>query len=129
MKKLVLFLAIGASVFVGYMGFVSRDYIIPIVLILGFTFIFGYLLPSIAWRLALLVGIGVPLVIFAAYYLGYEPAIVEEARKHIPSFDYDVSDALKSFLAMVPSFLGAYGGVVVKKILKALLTKKSPIEP
>ena len=129
MKKLFFILALAAGVFAGYVDFISSEMYIPILIILGFTFIFGYLLPSIAWRLALLVGIGVPLVIFTAYYLGYEPPFVEELKERIPEFDYDISEAVESFIAFIPSFLGAYGGVFIKRILSGVLKKTTGIEP
>ncbi|HLF19786.1 MAG TPA: hypothetical protein VI704_03255 [Bacteroidota bacterium] len=129
MKKLVFVLALGAGIFTGYVDFISSEMLVPILIILGFTFVFGYLLPSIAWRLALLVGIGVPLVIFTAYYLGYEPPFVEELKDQMPNFDYDISEAVESFIAFVPSFLGAYGGVLVKKILSGAFKKATGIEP
>lgn len=129
MKKLVLFLALVAGLVAGYFDFISSEMLVPVLIILGFTFVFGYLLPSIAMRLALLVGIGVPLVVFTAYYLGYEPPFVEELREQIPDFDYDISEAVESFIAFIPSFLGAYGGVLVKKILTGAFKKATGIGP
>lgn len=127
MKKLILLLALAAGLFSGYVDFISEELYVPILLVLGFTLIFGYLLPSIAWRLALTVGIGVPLFIFSAYYLGYEPPFVEELRDKLTDFDYDISEAVESLLAFIPSFLGAYGGAFLKKILSSAASKA--IEP
>ena len=123
MKKLILLLALAAGLFTGYVDFISEELYIPILLVLGFTLIFGYLLPSIAWRLALLVGIGVPLFIFTAYYFGYEPPFVEELRDKISDFDYDVSESVESLFAFIPSFIGAYGGAFLKKILSGAASK------
>ncbi|MBI4428735.1 MAG: hypothetical protein HY562_06415 [Ignavibacteriales bacterium] len=129
MKKIVLFLALVAGLVAGYFDFISSEMLVPLLIIVGFTFIFGYLLPSIAWRLAVLAGIGVPLVIFTAYYLGYEPPFVEELKDQMPDFDYDISEAVESFIAFIPSFLGAYGGVLVKKIVSGAFKKATGIEP
>lgn len=123
MKKLTLLLALAAGLFSGYVDFISSEVFMPVLIILGFTIVFGYLLPSIAWRIALLVGIGVPLFIVTAYYLGYEPAFVEDLKDKLPDFDYDVSEALESFMALIPSFLGAYGGAFLKKLLSSAVTK------
>ncbi len=129
MKKLILFLALVAGLFAGYMDFISSEVYIPVLIVLGFAFIFGYLLPSIAWRVAVLIGVGIPLVIFTMYYLGYEPAFVEEMKEKMPDFDYNLSEAVESFIAFIPSFLGAYGGVLVKKILTGAFKKATGIEP
>ncbi len=127
MKKiLLLVLSLGAGLFAGYVDFQSEEVLVPVLIVLGFAFIFGYLLPSIAWKVALLIGIGVPLVVLTAYYFGYEPEFVEEIREMTPDFDYDLEDALESFLALIPSFIGAYGGVFVNAII-ARLAKKSPV--
>ncbi|MGB2868544.1 MAG: hypothetical protein WBD36_08845 [Bacteroidota bacterium] len=126
MKKLVIVLALAAGIFAGYVDLHSVEVYLPVILVLGFAFIFAYLLPSIVWRVALLVGIGIPLMVVAAYYLGYEPAWVEEMRSQIPDFDYDISNALQSVLAFIPSFIGAYGGALVRKVITSMLTKKSP---
>jgi len=123
MKKLIFFLALAAGIFAGYMDFISSEVFVPVLIVLGFTVIFGYLLPSIAWRVALLVGIGIPLVAFTMYYLGYEPAFVEELKKKIPDFDYDFSEAIQSLLAFIPSFIGAYGGALLKKIMSGAVSK------
>ena len=122
MKKLIIVLALAAGIFAGYIDLNSVEVYLPVILVLGFAFIFAYLLPSIVWRVALLVGIGIPLVVVAAYYLGYEPVWVEDMRKQIPDFDYNISNALQSVLAFIPSFIGAYGGVLAKKILTRMLT-------
>lgn len=127
MKKLILLLALAAGLFSGYVDFISSEVFVPVLIILGFTVIFGYLLPSIAWRIALLVGIGVPLFIVTAYYLGYEPAFVEDLKDKMPDFDYDIAEALESFMALIPSFLGAYGGAFLKKILSGAASKA--VEP
>ena len=68
-------------------------------------------------------------MVLTAYYLGFEPAFVEEIRKQIPDFDYDISEAVESFLAFIPSLLGAYGGVFIKRILSGVLKKTTGIEP
>jgi MFS family permease len=115
MKKLALLLALAAGIFVGYVDIHSSEVFIPVLLILGFAFIFGYLLPAIAWRLALLIGIGVPLVLLAAYYLGYEPKFVEELKKLQEHYVYNIKDVLGSVLVFIPAFIGVYGGVMLKK--------------
>ena len=127
MKKLILLLPLAAGLFTGYVDFISDEVFIPVLIILGFTVVFGYLLPSIAWRVALLVGIGVPLFIVTAYYLGYEPAFVEDLKDKMPDFDYDIAEALESFMALIPSFIGAYGGAFLKKILSGAASKA--VEP
>ncbi len=123
MKKLAFLLALAAGIFTGYVDFHSSEVFIPVLLILGFAFIFGYLLPAIAWRLALLIGLGVPLVALAAYYFGYEPKFVEELKKLHSDYSHNLKDALGSLLAFIPAFIGAYGGVILKKIFSSAVSK------
>ena len=119
MKKLVFVLALAGGIFIGYVDLHSSEVFIPIILIVGFAFIFGYILPGIAWRVALLVGIGVPLVALAAYYFGYEPKFVAELKKLQENYVYNIKDVLGSLLAFIPAFIGTYGGVLLKKILSS----------
>ncbi len=69
-------------------------------LLLVFGFFAGYAKPQSAWVWALLLGIWVPLSEFTALAIGlrlsYRP------------------DILVSAIALVPAFIGAYGGVVVR---------------
>lgn len=123
MKKLVLVLALAAGIFVGYVDIHSSEVFIPVLLILGFAFIFGYLLPGIAWRLALLIGIGVPLVGLAAYYLGYETKYVEELKRLQENYVYNIKDVLTSVLAFIPAFIGVYAGVILKKVFSSAGSK------
>ena len=69
-------------------------------LLLAFGFFAGYAKPQYAWVWALLLGIWVPLAEFTALAIGlklsYRP------------------DILASAIALVPAFVGAYGGVFVQ---------------
>jgi hypothetical protein len=69
-------------------------------LLLVFGFFAGYAKPKYAWVWALLLGIWVPLAEFTALAIGlklsYRP------------------DILASSIALVPAFIGAYGGVFVQ---------------
>ncbi|MDE3090218.1 MAG: hypothetical protein KGJ80_12620 [Chloroflexota bacterium] len=69
-------------------------------LLLVFAFFAGYAKPQYAWVWALLLGIWVPLAEFTALAIGlklsYRP------------------DILASSIALVPAFIGAYGGVFVQ---------------
>ncbi len=69
-------------------------------LLLVFGFFAGYAKPQYAWVWALLLGIWVPLAEFTALAIGmklsYRP------------------DILASAIALVPAFIGAYGGVFVQ---------------
>jgi hypothetical protein len=69
-------------------------------LLLVFGFFAGYAKPQYAWVWALLLGIWVPLAEFTALAMGlklsYRP------------------DILASCIALIPAFIGAYGGVIVQ---------------
>lgn len=71
-----------------------------VLLLLVFGFFAGYAKPQYAWVWALLLGIWVPLAEFTALAIGlklsYHP------------------DILASSIALVPAFIGAYGGVFVQ---------------
>ncbi len=71
-----------------------------VLLLLVFGFFAGYAKPQHAWVWALLLGIWVPLAEFTAVAIGlklsYRP------------------DILTSCVALVPAFIGAYGGVFVQ---------------
>ncbi len=79
-------------------------------LLLVFGFFAGYAKPQHAWVWALLLGIWVPLAEFTAVAIGlklsYRP------------------DILASAIALVPAFIGAYGGVLVQ--WAATRTQSSP---
>ena len=71
-----------------------------VLLLLVFGFFAGYAKPKYAWGWALLLGIWVPLAEFTALAIGMKLA-------YRP-------DILGSSIALVPAFVGAYGGVFVQ---------------
>lgn len=78
----------------------KSDVQLTFLLLLVFGFFAGYAKPQNAWVWALLLGVWVPLAEFAALAIGlklsYRP------------------DILASCVALVPAFIGVYGGVFVQ---------------
>ena len=78
----------------------STDPQLPALLLLAIGFVAGYAKPGYAWVWALLLGIWIPLAEFTTLAigmrLGYRP------------------DILASSIALVPAFVGAYGGAFVQ---------------
>jgi NO-binding membrane sensor protein with MHYT domain len=81
----------------------------PIVLmILIFTFVFGFWQPRWAWLWALLIGGGVPAAHFLNLALGF-------------AAPYPVMpNVFGSLIALIPAFVGAYSGVVSSWLVQEL---------
>ncbi len=78
----------------------KSDVQMTFLLLLVFGFFAGYAKPQYAWLWAILLGIWVPLTEFTAFAVGLKLA-------YRP-------DILASCVALVPAFIGAYGGVAVQ---------------
>ncbi len=103
-KKVVsmYFLAFVLGLFVGYLDFHSKEVQGPVLIILVFTFVFGFALPCRAWRWALLIGAGVPLCHIVNALLQLPPPYPVEPN------------VFATCLAFIPAFIGAYMGVALR---------------
>lgn len=88
------------GVLIGWMELYSTEPQLPMLLLLVFGFFAGYAKPQNAWVWALLLGIWVPFAEFTALAIGLKLA-------YRP-------DILASCVALIPAFIGAYGGVLVQ---------------
>ncbi len=67
----------------------------------------GFAQPRNAWRWAIVVALGIPLVYLIATALGLQPRTLPEPGIYA------------SLLALIPSFIGAYGGVLIRKVISS----------
>lgn len=106
----LLLLAMLLGIYIGLVDFRSDEVQNAVLLIVIFTFLFGLLSPRRAWRWALAIGLGVPIVHYTAHWLGVPPR-------------YPVQPGMSGcFLALIPAFIGTYLGVFVRSLL-ALFTE------
>ena len=88
------------GVIIGMIDLTATEVQLPALMLLTIGFFAGYAKPKYAWVWALLLGIWVPLAEFTALAIGlkigYRP------------------DILASSIALVPAFVGAYGGAFVQ---------------
>jgi hypothetical protein len=74
-----------------------------VIVIIVFAGLLGFIQPRKAWRWALIVGLGVPIVYLIAAALGYQPKSVPEPGWYA------------SLIALIPAFISAYCGVLLRK--------------
>lgn len=96
--------ALFLGMLVGYLDLHSDDPQFAVLLLLVFGFFLGYSQTTSAWRWALLLGVWVPL--FGILKILYDGTT-----------DRLVSDGFFSILALVPAFIGVYGGVFMKSMI------------
>jgi hypothetical protein len=90
----------------GYVdGFHHDEPQAAMIVIMVFAGLLGFVQPQKAWRWALIVGPGVPMVYLIATALGYHAKSVAE-----PGGD-------ASLIALIPAFIGTYGGVLLRKVI------------
>ena len=75
---------------------------LPAFLLLTFGFFAGFAQPRRAWLWGLMLGVWVPIFGFIALGVGLAP--------------YYPQQQFGSFIAIVPAFIGSYGGALVKRI-------------
>jgi hypothetical protein len=78
-----------------------------VLVIIFFTGLLGFAQPRKAWRWALIVGLGVPIVYLIATALGYSSKGVPEPGWYA------------SLIALIPAFLSTYCGVVLRTAISA----------
>ena len=69
--------------------------------------ILGFAQPKNAWRWAIVIALSIPLVYLIAIAAGLQPRTPPEPGLYA------------SLLALIPSFIGAYGGVFIRKVMSA----------
>ena len=92
-QLLLLTLAFLTGLSIGYIDFGASEVQVAVFFILLFSFIFGFAKPKGAWRWALLIGAGVPIIsLFAGTF------------------------SFGALVAFAPAFLGVYCGALAQKI-------------
>jgi ABC-type multidrug transport system permease subunit len=67
----------------------------------------GFAQPRNAWRWAIVIALGIPVVYLIATTLGLQPRTPPEPGLYA------------SLLALIPSFISAYGGVLIRKVISS----------
>lgn len=100
-------LALLGGLFAGTLDFNATEPQPAALLVLIFAGILGYFQPRTAWRWAILVVLGLPLAHLTLRQLGFQP------RDPVSPSEY------ATLIALIPGFIGAYGGVLVRKAIDA----------
>jgi hypothetical protein len=79
-----------------------------VLVIIVFAGVLGFIQPRKAWRWALIVGLGVPIVYLIATAFGYSSRGVPEPGWYA------------SLIALIPAFISTYCGVLLRKALSAV---------
>lgn len=98
-------IAIIFGIIVGYVNLHASEVQAPVLAILVFTFLLGYLHPRRAWIWALVLGLSILLSYVVAPVAGY----------HTP---YPPSpNIFATLIALIPACIGAYAGVLIRKVI------------
>jgi hypothetical protein len=110
MKKVLpwicLVLALAGGIFAWWVDSRNDESQAAVLVILMVTFLLGFLLPARAWLWALITGACLPIGYLLARTVGYLPASPVEPGWYA------------SFIALIPAFIGAYGGALARLLLK-----------
>ncbi|HWQ35804.1 MAG TPA: hypothetical protein VNQ79_23375 [Blastocatellia bacterium] len=96
-----------AGLVIGYLDQRASEVQGIVLLLLAATGLPGFIHPAGAWRWALLIGCGVPATHLVRRALGYPPSYPVEPN------------VFASFLALIPAFIGAYAGALLRRAAEA----------
>ena len=96
-------LAVIGGFLAGAVDFNNDEPQAAVIVIVAFTILLGFIQPRRAWRWALIVGLGVPIVYLIATALGYHSKSVPEPGWYA------------SLIALIPAFISTYCGVLLRK--------------
>jgi hypothetical protein len=117
MKKylvwLCLILAFAGGVFAGWVDFNNDEPQAAVLVILLVTFLTGLITPRKAWLWAIIIALCLPGVYLLASGLGYQPVSPPSPGWYA------------SLIALIPAFIGAYSGALVRVILNSVFEKSS----
>jgi hypothetical protein len=97
---------VGAAI-AGAVDFNNDEPQATVIVVIVFAGLLGFIQPRKAWRWALIVGLGVPIIYLIAAALGYQPRSVPEPGWYA------------SLIALIPAFISAYCGVLLRKAISA----------
>lgn len=99
-------LALAGGIFAWWVNSRNDEPQAAVLVILMVTFLLGFLVPARAWLWALVTGACLPVGYLLARSVGYLPVIPVEPGWYA------------SFIALIPAFIGAYGGALARLLLK-----------
>lgn len=102
---LCLVLAVIGGFSAGAVDFRNDEPQAAVLVIVVFAGLLGFVQSRKAWRWAIVVGLGVPVVYLISTALGYQPKSVPEPGWYA------------SLIALIPAFIGTYGGVLLRKLI------------
>ena len=100
-------IAVMGAFLAGAVDFNNDEPHAAVLVIVVFAGLLGFMQPRKAWRWALIVGLGVPIVYLIATALGYHSRGVPEPGWYA------------SLIALIPAFISAYCGVLLRKAISA----------
>ena len=98
-------LAVIGGFLAGAVDFNNDEPQAAVIVIVAFTGLLGFIQPRRAWRWALIVGLGVPIVYLIASAMGYHAKSVGEPGWYA------------SLIALIPAFISTYCGVLLRKTI------------
>ncbi|HTP09957.1 MAG TPA: hypothetical protein VMP08_16990 [Anaerolineae bacterium] len=104
-EVLCIVLALIGAFLAGAVDFNNDEPQAAVLVIVVFAGLLGFIQPRKAWRWALIVGLGVPIVYLIATALGYHSKGVPEPGWYA------------SLIALIPAFISTYCGVLLRKAL------------
>jgi hypothetical protein len=102
---LCIALAVIGGFLAGAVDFNNDEPQAAVIVIVAFTGLLGFSQPRKAWRWALIVGLGVPIVYLIATVLGYQSKSAAEPGWYA------------SLIALIPAFVSTYCGVLLRKVI------------
>ncbi len=100
-------LALLGGLFAGAIDFNATEPQPAALLVLIFAGIVGLIQPRAAWRWAIIVALGLPLAHLILRQLGWQPRNAPEPGEYA------------TLIALIPGFMGAYSGVLIRKAVGA----------
>jgi hypothetical protein len=100
-------LALAGGLVAGAIDFNATEPQPAALLVLIFAGILGLIQPHGAWRWAIIVALGLPLAHLSLRQLGWQPRDAPEPGEYA------------TLIALIPAFIGAYGGVLMRRVLNA----------
>ncbi|MEK7328032.1 MAG: hypothetical protein AAB217_22545 [Chloroflexota bacterium] len=102
--------ALALAVLIGYTDQHNDEVWAALILMLPSVLVFGFLLPRQAWQWALIIGGSVFLAGLIGVAVGYAPPCHPGLDCPPPSF----GNSLQALIAIIPAFVGAYVGAVLR---------------
>jgi len=100
-------IALTGAAIAGAVDFNNDEPQAAVIVIIVFAGLLGLIQPRQAWRWALIVGLGVPIVYLIATGLGHQSKSVPEPAWYA------------SLIALIPAFISAYCGVLLRKAISS----------